>query len=72
MDKYKSKKMLLGTTVASMQRLKDLDGSHGSFFIFYVSLLKVFYRKNNYIYILLLLLLLLIIYYFYNNKYLII
>ncbi|ORY34163.1 hypothetical protein LY90DRAFT_459971, partial [Neocallimastix californiae] len=35
MDKYKSKKMLLGTTVASMQRLKDLDGSHGSFFIFY-------------------------------------
>ncbi|KAL6628198.1 hypothetical protein LY90DRAFT_706077, partial [Neocallimastix californiae] len=35
MDKYKAKKMLLGTTVASMHQLKDLDGTMGSFFIFY-------------------------------------
>jgi len=38
MDKYKAKKMLLGTTVASMHQLKDLDGTMGSFFIFYVSI----------------------------------
>jgi hypothetical protein len=35
MDKYKDKKLLLGTTVASMNRLKDVDGSNGAFFIFY-------------------------------------
>lgn len=37
MDKYNARKMLVGTTVASMHRLKDIDGSLGSFFIFYVS-----------------------------------
>jgi len=34
-DKFKEKKLLLGTSVASLNRLKDVDGSSGTFFIFH-------------------------------------
>jgi len=47
MDKYKDKKLLLGTTVASMNRLKDVDGSNGAFFIFYVSIKYLFIFKKQ-------------------------